>query len=59
MAKTNEYLERRCEINELVLHALGELIAAHLPALRPQLQEIGESWDAEIGKLDEDMPDAP
>lgn len=59
MAKTNEYLERRCAINELVLHDLGELIAAHLPALQPQLQKLGAAWNQAIKTLDADMPDAP
>ena len=52
MAKTLEYLERRCAINEMVLHDLGVLVAAHLPALQQQLCQMGEAWDAAIDKLD-------
>ena len=58
MAKTNEYLEQRCVITEIVLHDLGELLGAHLPAIRPQLQEIGAAWIRAIEKLDEAIPDA-
>jgi hypothetical protein len=59
MAKTIEYLEQRCAINELVLQALGDAILAHFPALQPQLHRIGEAWDRAIDKLDADIPDAP
>ena len=59
MTKSNEYLERRCAINELVLLDLGSLVAAHLPAIQPQLQRIGDDWDEAIAKLDADIPDGP
>lgn len=59
MAKTNEYLERRCAINELVLGDLGELISAHLPGIRPQLERIGLAWREAIDKLDSEIPDVP
>ena len=59
MTKSNEYLERRCAINEIVLLDLGHLIAAHLPAIRQQLQCLGDDWDEAIAKLDADIPDAP
>jgi hypothetical protein len=55
MAKTLEYVKRRCAINEEVLHDLGQLVGAHLPAIAPQLGRIGEAWDAAIDKLDADM----
>ena len=58
MPMTLEYLERCCAINELVLHDLGLLVAAHLPALQPQLHQIGESWDMSIDKLNAEFPDA-
>lgn len=59
MARTLEYLERRCAINELVLLDLGQLIAAHLPAVQPQLHQMGEAWSEAIDKLDADIPDTP
>ena len=58
MAKTNEYLEQRCLITEAVLHELGDLLSAHLPAIRPQLQVIGTAWTHAIEKLDATIPDA-
>ena len=57
MTKSNEYLESRCVINERVLHALANLIAAHLPAMQPQLQQIREAWEAAVDKLEADIPD--
>lgn len=59
MARTLEYLERRCAINEQVLHDLGLLVAAHLPALQPQLRQMGEAWEAAICKLEADIPETP
>lgn len=58
MARTNEYLVKRCAINELVLLNLGEILILHFPALVPQLKEIGKAWGVAIEKLDEDMPDS-
>ena len=58
MSRTPEYIERRCAINEIVLHALGELIAAHIPAIQPQLSRIGEAWDSALDELDAEFPDA-
>lgn len=57
MAKTNEYLEQRCLITEVVLHELGDLLSAHLPAIRPQLQVIGTAWTHAMEKLDATIPD--
>ena len=59
MAITLEYLKRRCDINERVLHDLGLLIASHLPALQPQLKKMGEAWDAAIDNLDAEIPKGP
>lgn len=53
---TLEYLERRCAINEEVLHDLGMLIAAYVPAITPHLERIGKDWDKAIDKLNEDFP---
>jgi hypothetical protein len=47
-----EYLKRRVALNEEVLVQLGQLIAAHLPAICPQLQNMGKLWDKEIDDLD-------
>lgn len=49
-----EYLKRRCAINEMVLHDLGNLVATHLPTIFPHLKELGEAWDKAIDKLEED-----
>lgn len=35
-----EYLERRCRINEEVLHDLGQLVAAFVPQLDHSLTEL-------------------
>lgn len=51
-----EYLERRCRINEEVLHDLRKLVAAFVPAIGPKLNRIGKAWDEAIDKLDEDFP---
>lgn len=50
-----EYLERRCRINEEVLHDLGQLVAAFVPAIGPQLNRIGKAWDEAIDRLDEEF----
>lgn len=47
-----EYLERRCLITENVLASLGEIIAAHLPAIQPHLAVMGSEWNNAIRKLD-------
>jgi len=57
MAKSNEYLERRCVITEAVLHDLGNILMAHLPGLTPYLNNLGKDWTAAVDKLDAEMPD--
>lgn len=51
-----EYLWRRCAINEEVLLALGNLVAAHLPAMQPYLEDMGREWDRAIDKIDKEFP---
>jgi hypothetical protein len=50
-----EYLERRCRINEEVLHDLRMLVAGFIPATYPQLKRIGKAWDEAIDRLDEEF----
>lgn len=54
MAKTNEYLARRCALTEATLVAVGELLVDHFPMLYSQMKEIGAAWDRAIEKLDAD-----
>jgi hypothetical protein len=51
-----EYLERRCAINEMVLHDLGLLIQNHLPSVHSELCEIGNEWQKAIDRLDAELP---
>jgi len=59
MARTIEYLERRLIITEAVLLDLGDLLAAHLPAMTRELSRLGKGWDDELGKLNKEVPDTP
>ena len=59
MAKSNEYLERRCAINEAVLLDLGNLLSTHFPELGRSLAQMGVAWDQAIDTLDREIPDAP
>jgi hypothetical protein len=51
MTVSLEYLERRCAINEEVLHDLGNVVRAHLPASSAQIMAIGRAWSEAIDQL--------
>lgn len=52
---TVEHLEKRVELLERVVEALGQAVMKHLPSLYEDLVRLGAEWTAAEEKINEEQ----